>query len=334
MIRVTGTAVIVAASVAVGPAHADPAATIDLAGCRIFDPDEARRAIAAELTIPASARDKLDAVRVVVACPDATTTLIAVTPAPPDGPLEKRLDLGELPEDLRLRLVALAVAELVAIAVDVVPDRAGAPPAPPSPAPRARPIGEGGLDARPFGRDRGPVLATEAPTVTAPDAAPARIRAYARAGVRAFLDRPAAMPELAIGGARGRFGADLFVASVSRDDRLGTLRGTVAGLGLSATLDCRGGGGVWLCLGARAAAGAVGVTTQPVHPMITSDDAIDFYAEAGLRLEARLEYHRWWSEIGFGGGWSAGSAAFAEDREVLRMSGPVVTGSVALGWAR
>ena len=45
---------------------------------------------------------------VVVTCPDAVTAHLRVAPAPAAGPLARSLDLGDVPGDLRVRLIALA----------------------------------------------------------------------------------------------------------------------------------------------------------------------------------------------------------------------------------
>ena len=325
-------------------AIAQPAPALDLARCPNFNPIDARRAISAELTVPAEHAPHLDAVTIALACPDAITATVTVTPAPDDGPLEKTLDLGDVPGELRLRLVALAVAELVEVAAGVAATAAAtAPPPPPPPLapPSVAPAGEGGLDARPFEpptvhgavRERSGHTPEQAGTrralwgqgVREPDVG-------GRVGLRVYGGGEP-MREVAIEGARGAIGLELFVATRAEDDPLGRVRATVGGAGAQVTLACRGGAGTWLCAGARGAAGVAVVTTAPAHPMIVADDLVTSYVELGPRVEVRVEGARWRASAALGVGWSAGLAAFSDGREVVRLSGPVAAVSLGVGWA-
>ncbi len=350
-VRRAGAALLgLALGLAAAPARADPEPGVDVTRCTLFELAEARRAIAAELTVPSDLRDRLVDVRIVIECPDAITARISVEPAPDDGPLEKLLDLGDLPGDLRLRLVALAVAELVDVAVTVAAPATDAPTSDPPPGPK-RPTGEGGLDARPF--------ESAAPDTAPPSsmaAAPLRVDRLARpalrrrralsggeagarqvgllAGVRVFVERPEPMAEIAVELTAGPFGVDLFGATGTSDDSLGDLRMLIAGAGASARLGCRGGDGTWLCASVRGAAGVAGVRADPVHPMIESHDLYAPYLELGPRLEVRVESPRWSASLLLGTGWSSGVIALAEDREVVRLAGPFVTLSLGVGWPR
>jgi hypothetical protein len=329
MIRVAGVAAmllpLLLVTFASRRAAADETPTIDLGGCPIFDVRSARQAILAELMLAPAQRVHLGRIGIVVSCPEASAAVVEVTLAPDGTPLRKRLEFGDLVGDQRLRLVALVVAELVALALVVVPESAAPPPSAPSapatPAPSAPSAPAAGFEGTTFLRRRA-LLGHDA----------TRARGFVRGGVRVFLDRPGAMPDVAVGLSRGPFALDLFAATRRSEDSLGTMRAALAGVGLGATLVCGGGGGTWVCLGGRAAAGAAAVLAEPARAMIVSHDATSPYFEAGPRLEIRLEHARWSAELAVALGWSWGLAALAGDREVVRLSGPLVAGALTLGW--
>jgi hypothetical protein len=302
-------------------AAGDPVLTIDASGCPWFAGPDAHAAVLDELTLATPQRAKLGRLTVAVRCPDPATASVEVTPPPPGVPQRKHLDLGDLPPSFHIRLVSLVVAEMVAIAVAVLPDpvlpetpSAGPPPAPYLAARAPRPV--------PLGQRR---------SVWGPGASSSS--GFARAGVRAFVDSPEAMLDVAVGWARGPFAVELFGASRAEHDRLGALRASVLGVGANAVLACRGASGTWLCLSGHSAVGIAAVMTTPSHPMIESADAVALYLEAGPRVEIKIEHQRWSGELGLSASWSSGLVALAEHRDVIRMSGAVVVGSLTLGLA-
>jgi hypothetical protein len=309
---------------------------IDMSRCEVFAAAEIERAVAAELvSVPAERAVHLEDVSVAVACPDAVTATISVAP----GGFESTIDVGDLPADMRVRGVALAVAELVDAALDVAIAPAPTPPPP-------DPHGEGGVDAAhlaiaPPGDARRDVVRVapgervrwqERRALLGRERAGAHLGA--RLGARSFLDHAGPLTELAIEAARGPLAVDAFAATASARDELGSVSGLVGGAGLSVHLACGGGGGTWLCVGARAAAGVARITTEPVHPMVVAHDVTAPYFELGPRLEIRLEHRRWSGALGVGVAWSSGVAALAEDREVMKLGGPVVAASLGIGWGR
>ena len=94
-----------------GHARAEEVPTVDLGGCPLFDADAARRAISAELT--AGQRARLAELHIVITCPDADGGLVEIRSS--GAPLRKRFAFGELVGAQRMRLLALVVAELVAL---------------------------------------------------------------------------------------------------------------------------------------------------------------------------------------------------------------------------
>ncbi len=114
-----------------GRARAEEVPTVDLDGCPLFDADAARRAIWAELTVPATQRARLAELHIVVTCPDADGFLVEIRKS--GALLRERFAFGDLVGAQRLRLMAVVVAELVAR--HTASDRAGAAAISPGAAP-------------------------------------------------------------------------------------------------------------------------------------------------------------------------------------------------------
>src|SRR5206468_2685584 len=64
--------------------------------------------------LASAARD--DELTLEIQCPDAQSALVTVAMKSPAMPLARHLDLGEVPSDLRVKLLAVAAAELIAAA--------------------------------------------------------------------------------------------------------------------------------------------------------------------------------------------------------------------------
>lgn len=285
-------------------AHAEPA--VDLSRCDLFDPATATRAIRAEVAHP-------DGLSVTIDCPDPLTARVSV------GALTRQLDLGEVSAAQRLRLLALTVAEL---ADDAASAAAAAAAAAPAAAPVAATVAAAETAAPPLA----PSAAPESPSRRAA----LRGTADFRVGARVFLSEPTPLVDLSLGATRGRLAADLFLASRRATDPLGTVRGTLAGAGLAVTLACRDP----VCISARGGAGLATLTADPAGEAVTADDRAALYLETGPRLEARILRARWSASLLVDAGWSWGLVGLAADREVVHLSGPVVTTSLGIGWRR
>src|SRR5262245_22540701 len=91
-------------------AAADPAIVLDR--CTTLDRVALRAAIERELA--AARRDeRRDELTLVVQCADTVTARLAVEPPPPALPLVRSVDLGEVPDELRPKLLAVAAVELI-----------------------------------------------------------------------------------------------------------------------------------------------------------------------------------------------------------------------------
>ena len=323
---------------------------IDTSRCPSFTADDARRAVVAELGAVGRDREaRLTELTVVVECPDAITARVRVEPAPDDEPA-RVLDLGDMPGELRLRVVALAAAELIDVALTRPPQLDDAPAGPPPPPEELGPRGEGGQDAQalaggaPGGAPRRPrrVAAASPPgdAVARLDRAarggraapPGDAQLHVRGGVRSFLAAPAPLTEVGAELRRGRLALDVFGATTSVDDELGSVRGVVAGAGVAWQLGCRGGAGTYLCALARGGAGLATARPTSLDDRIVSEAATAPFVELGPRLEARVAQGRWHGTLAVGLAWSAGLIVLAEDREQLHLAGAVATASLSLGW--
>jgi hypothetical protein len=69
-----------------------------------------------------------------------------------------------------------------------------------------------------------------------------------------------------------------------------------------------------------------------VHPLVVGHDAVATYLEIGPRLEIRVEHRRWSASLALGVAWSSGLTALADQREVVRLGGPVVGSTLGIGW--
>jgi hypothetical protein len=345
-----------------GTAAADP--RVDLDRCEALDRNAVRKAVDAELA--GLAADKLAAVgdrAVVVACPDAVTAHLQLEPAPASGPIARSLDLGEVPGELRPRLVALAVVEVVEVAALIgagaieppapvepsapPPDKAsGIDPSPLGDTPPPRVIvtpagfagdGPGGPGALPGGQGDGPVD-------TGRRLASRRAlgdgghwlagRGYTpRAGVRVYPGN--AVPMIAAGfevtfgvisvGVTGAFG--------QTDDPLGTVRPYLVAATGGVTVACGRQGKLEACASGRVTAGLAGVTASATDAAnTTGNDATAPYLEVGGQLELAWRGRERAGVLAVDAGWAEGLVANAGMREAARLDGAVLTTTIGVRW--
>ncbi|MFT3696865.1 MAG: hypothetical protein QM831_27230 [Kofleriaceae bacterium] len=108
-------------------AHAQP--HVELGRCASYDTSELQHAIARDV-------HGESAYAVVIECADLVTAKLRLSPEPPDGPVEREVNLGEVEGALRPKLLALAIAELADIATGLPPPK---PPASPPNSPTTTP---------------------------------------------------------------------------------------------------------------------------------------------------------------------------------------------------
>jgi len=311
------------------PAAADPP-RVDLARCTAFDAQALRKALAREL--PGDAPPNHFAV--IVACPDLVTANLHVEPVPADGPIARSLDLGEVPGDLRIKLLALAIAELVEVA-----SSAAAPNKPRAYGDPRDPTSLSDADPKAPRPDRSPkprapsppsVAAIDPPIVVEQRTTPTPrepITLGPIAGVRVFtathtmmadLGAELTLPWLRVG-ARGAVGTDR--------DALGTLHPWLVTVTAARQLACLGPG----CALVRGEAGMVGVVTH-ASTAATGANASTAYAQASLAVEVHHRFHGWTAAATVDVGYAAGMIARAESRAVSSLAGVVGIASLGARW--
>jgi hypothetical protein len=323
-------------------ASAEP--QIDLARCTAFDRRALARAIDRELP---ELRDRHFAV--IVECPDLVTAHIHVEPVPADGPIARSLDLGEVPGDLRLKLLALAVAELVEVAAKAAPSasaptvpvaaprRFGDPRDPQAFAdaePRAgtpRPTAPSTVDVAPRPTTRVAAIAPPGETsvdVTVPRERPPRWTIAPVLGMRLYASTRTALAdagaELGLRwlrvGIRGAIGRST--------DALGTMRPWLAAVTATRELACAG----WACALVRVEAGVAGVTAHAVASTTVATSATHGYADAMLAGELTKRFRGWTGTASVDAGWAEGLIARAGGRDAVSLAGAVVIGAIGARW--
>jgi hypothetical protein len=309
-------------------ARAEPP-RVDLARCTAFDARALAKAIAREM--PADSGTSPFAV--IVACPDLVTANLHVEPVPADGPIARSLDLGEVPGDLRIKLLALAIAELAeAAATAKLPATATGPTKPPGDA--ADPQSLSDADPRPHA----PASPTTRVATIAPPHEPAiadRRAAPPReplelgpiAGVRVFASTHTMLAELGAElrlpwfriGVRGGAGSD--------HDPLGSVHPWLATATVARELACIDAG----CVLVRGEAGMAGVVAHAV-PLASSADASAAYAQASLEIEVHHRFGGWTAIATLDGGYARGLVAKAGTHEISSLAGAVAAAMVGARW--
>jgi hypothetical protein len=301
-------ATLLAAAAAHGGAH------VELARCPTLDGPALERAIAVEL--PAAPADR--ELAVVVTCPDATTADLHVVPAPAGGPLRRTVDLADLAEPLRIRLVALAVAELMRTALDLGAAGAGAPTAPidvrvaapPSDVPDNDAALHRRLPVRPAGHP---------------------MQLAARLGLRTYPQLAVPMTNLELEAVRGAVSVGVVAAIGEREVELGTLRPGLAAATLGIALVCVAGTIEW-CARLRAQAGIAIVGGSAARPDTVTSTAVAGYAQLGAQLEAAWPIGAVALLGAVDAGWAEGLIGSAGDEDGVRLDGAVISAGVGVRW--
>jgi hypothetical protein len=343
------------AALATAPAaSADP--RVDLDRCDGLDRTALRRAVDAELAgLAAEKRAAVGDGVVVVDCPDAVTAHLKLEPSPATGPIARSLDLGEVPGELRTRLVALAVVEVVELAAIL----AGAVTPPPAPevVPPPPPDRTSGIDPTPLG-DRDP---SARPPATAPsvvddrrvDTAPPdpvgptlstrralgdrgailRGRAYVpRIGMRIYTGRAVPMLDAAFDVIQGAIALGVTAAIGKTDDPLGTVLPYLIAGTAGITVVCGRSGALELCASGRLTAGLAGVNASPADPSIEAASARAPYLELGGQLELAWRGRHRAGVLAIDAGWAEGLIATAGVNDVVRLDGSVIVATIGGRW--
>ena len=268
--------------------------------CPSIDAGALDVAVARELAV----EPKLSAIAgdasVVLACPDALHVQLRLEP----GPLARELDLTDTPADLRVKLVALGVAELLDDSLAPAPEPALVPPS-----------------AQPQIIDEIPPPLRSAAVV--PDRGP---KITMRAGIRIFADDQAPMPmlsgELEVGpiqigltsaiGNDNRFAGVPYVLAVTMSRRLVCSRGRTS-----------------LCLVARGEGGFSGVSIR-ANEMMTQHSVHAGYGDLSLGFEVERQFHGWkgLASLDLGGA----DGLVIEDQYLEHLDGPFASLGVGVTW--
>ena len=265
--------------------------------CESLDAAAVEAAVARELAIDPVAK-RVD-VTVEIECPDGVHAHVRVEP----GAHVRDLDLSEEPAALRVKLVALAIAEVIAV-LDYEPSLPLASPAPPpvdrvAPAPAA-------LIAEPARR----------PEVTV------------RAGVRVIAWDQDMMTTVAADLDIGLVRVGLFAALGEARSATGTPY--LIALALGRNLACSH-GRTSVCIVARGELGFDGVSIHPPQtPAIMSRHFYAGYwdASVGLEVRRRMLGVDWLVGVDLG----AGDGLIVEDDYLEHLDGPFAAATLGMSW--
>lgn len=335
-------------------AAADP--KVDLEKCSALDRTALRRAVDAELA--GISDDKLAALgdrAVIVDCPDAVTAHLQLDPQPASGPIARSLDLGEVPTELRARLVALAVVEVVEVAALIGTGPVEPPPVPDHPvtakvdepvdptplAPTPRPVTPAGFaddpaagpgaNLRLVDRPAGPPLPTR--RALADGGSLLRGRSYVpRVGLRIYPARIVPMLDGGFELVQGVVALGVTGAIGQTDDPLGTVRPYLLAVTGGVTVACSRTGAFEACAIGRVAGGIAGVTAASVDPTIPAHGTTAPYLELGGELELAWRGRDRAGVLAVDAGWAEGVIALAGMREAARLAGTVVVTTIGVRW--
>jgi hypothetical protein len=296
---------------------------IDLVRCETFG-DELRAAISAEIEAIAVERDVTIGDRtIVISCPDAVSAHIEIQPPPASGPLTRRLHLGDIPDALRVRLIALATAELADVAsrLHVAPTTTTSSTSMTASAPSVPLVTRVERSAAP----PLPNLADGSP--------PDSLALMPRAGMRTFAAQAPWLVELGAEASLGPYGLGIVAATGAAGDPLGRVRGYLVALAATARVACTG-ERFAVCVGARAEVGlAVAIAEGRAADVMAADARAPYVAGAG-DVVASYSLGAWTLTAGATLGWAEGLIARASDRIPLRLDGMMIGGAVGLRWQR
>ena len=335
-------------------ARAEP--RVDLDRCAALDSLALRKAVDAELAaVPYERRIAVGDRVIVVECPDAVTANLRLEPSPASGPVARSLDLGEVPNELRPRLIALAVVALVDVGAMIAPH---APLAPDGPRGPPQPVRPSGVDPTPFTHGNTPVAPAPAFRTPATTNATATITTHyaarpsladgtgglwrgravtPRIGVRIYPSNVVPMLDLAFDVSFGAFAVGATAAIGQTDDPLGTVRPFLIAAGGGVTVGCLERGAIAACASGRFAAGLAGATANAADPDIVAASATAPYVQLGGQVELAWRGPRRAAVLTIDGGWAEGLIALAGSgdngsHEAVRLDGAVFVGALGVRW--
>jgi hypothetical protein len=274
--------------------HGEHCAAVDLVALDV--------AVGRELALDPKLSAVAERVSVVLDCADDLHAQLRIEPEPAEGPLSRELDLSDEPAELRVKLVALSVAELI----DVLASTPVAQqPAPPSTTAVIK---------------KGPEAPLQLTVASPPSRGP---KITVRAGIRLFADDQDPMPTVSADLEVGPVQLGLATA-IGDNHRFNGLPYIVA-ITVSRRLTCSD-GPVALCMVARAEAGFAGVSIAGSTLMDRSVHT--GYGDIALGFEIERRFHEWNALAGFEIGTAEGlvmEAAYLE-----HLNGPFAVAGVGV----
>jgi len=285
-------------------ARADP--QIHAERCPILPAAALAAAIARELALAPTLASHAASWRIDLDCPDAIHARVQIEPGPTREPVTVDLDLSEEPDALRVKLVAVAVAELANL-VDVAHEPAAMPSTPAIDPEDAPP----------------PVLGA----VATPSMPPRSPGVSVRGGLRIIAGHAEPMPtvsaDLEVGPVR--LGLVTAIGSAHRSE------GTpyILALTVGRTLGCSR-GRTSLCLVVRGEAGFVGAEIRLDDTAIMERNLYAGYGDlaVGFEVRRRLAGWNWIADVDLG----AADGMVVEAQTLERLDGPFAVGAVGVSW--
>jgi hypothetical protein len=301
-------------------AQADPAINLDR--CATLDHALLHAAVDREIAVLPPA-NRVDDATLVVECSDGATAHISVVAHSSTLVLARDLDLGEVPADLRIKLVAVAVAELVETAAARGKERALAPWTEAAPPARAA------VHARTMER---PELAISKQVRRDDHAAARSIVIVPYGGVRAFASRPVPLAYTAFEVELHRLALGIAGSFGTTHDTLGALTPYLVTATASSSPACVGVSDR-VCARLHGELGVAGVRASAASSVVVASNAVAPYAQLGLGSEFE---HSLGSTFGVGFAIDAavakGLIAASQDRTPVRLDGLAITATVGLRW--
>jgi hypothetical protein len=150
--------------------------------------------------------------------------------------------------------------------------------------------------------------------------------AFGAAGLsRYFADGGALLFGARLGVSIGRLDLGVAATGASSSDRLGTLHPWVVDATVAWTFACARTRAVELCAAARLALGAAFATASPTASDVTAATVSGFFYAPTAGVALAFPPGRAGLTVSLEAGWAGGLVALADDREALRLAGPMVT---------
>jgi hypothetical protein len=302
--------VLLATFAGVARAHADP--VIELDRCGVLDRPSLRAAIDGELAVtPPAAR--LEDATLTVECPSEATARISVEARARSVRLARELTLDEVAPDLRVKLVAVALVELVEVAA-TQHDQLPSPPA--------------------SGPSSHMVVSTQRAIASARGAPPttSAVAIVSHAGVRTFASRPIALAYTGLDVELRWLALGVAGSIGSASDPLGALTPYLATATASTAPACVG-AQERICVRAHGELGVAGARAHAANSLVAASNALGPYAQLGVGSAVEHSFQSSFGVVlGVDAAVAKGLVVASQERTPVRLDGLVFTATLGLRW--